>query len=167
MFSKKNSVVEESIEGSQTLDQALVNDEPFETQSVELPSVVIQSNYSLSAKPFADEEYRTRNYSGANKWWELVCKYIDKLYTNKTGNTQATTEEEIEFWNKILNTTIDDIYSDNPISKDTIREKILKGCSNNTDNQSVVNTNSGNGLLTEKELDDAYCASWHDNVNGC
>ncbi|MBW3021038.1 hypothetical protein KY334_07115, partial [Candidatus Woesearchaeota archaeon] len=81
------------------------------------------------------------------------------IYFNKTGNTQATTEEEIKFWHDILDATIDDIHSDDPnLSKDWIRRKILDACSNNTGNQIVVNTSSSNGLLTEEELKEAYCA---------
>jgi len=159
MFAKQNDVVEEFIDDSQTLEQALVNNEPFVTQSFELPNI-IPSNYSLSAKPFADEEYRNGNYSDAKKWWELVCKHIDKLHAQESGNTQATTEEEIELWNKRLDATIDDIHSDDPnLSKDWIRGKILDACFNNTGNQIVVNTSSSNGLLTEEELNEAYCAN--------
>lgn len=97
------------------------------------------NTHQFSAKAIADKEYGKGKYV-PQYWWSLVCRSIDviydseisKLYPNQVGKP-AVTPKQKEIWMNILDTTINDIRSDQirikgkrAMSRKTIKNKILK-----------------------------------------
>jgi len=89
-----------------------------------------------SAKTIADNWFINGNYT-YSQWWKLVCQAIDVVYDKEIGTIgqPAIAPYQRRLWDKILNTTVNDIHIDelrlkgsDGWSKTRITNKIIQGC---------------------------------------
>lgn len=101
----------------------------------ELPP--IKSNEFIineSAIDLADKWFKQGNYQSGNDWWRLLCKAIDEVYYQRTGNRRAIIEKHKNIWHKIFNATVDEFHrkevrkGNHYWSKRRIKRKILGSC---------------------------------------
>ena len=103
-------------------------------RQVLIPKEIIDS--IGSAKTIADNEFIYGGYTDFARWWRLVCEAVDELYYKKIGEIKpAETKYEKNVWNRILDATVSDIYSDmkrlrkeKEWSIKKIKSKIINAC---------------------------------------
>ncbi|MEK8016019.1 MAG: lytic transglycosylase domain-containing protein [Candidatus Parabeggiatoa sp.] len=90
----------------------------------------------LSAKKIADQLFNKGADQSPKMWWKWVCEAIEVVYHKEKGSHPfAMSTSDNAFRNKILETTVDEIYADEVKHKgnkawarDKIRRKIKRVC---------------------------------------
>jgi hypothetical protein len=122
--------------GEQTCPQGVAS------PAIAIGSIGKSSQAHLSAKGVADYRFVKGGHSSPKMWWRFVCQGIDVVYDREIYKTQpsacgkpAKTQRQKGTWIKILNVTVNDIYSDEvrlkqrrAMSKRKIKDNIIKGC---------------------------------------